>query len=224
MRSLTKLFGRSPFGLLQTHMKTVKDCVDKVPDLFKQLEKGDQEAINQTAREISKLEHVADMTKNDMRKNLEKGMFLPVDRGRLLEILTIQDNLADKAEDIGHLLTVRAAQIPPGLVEDFRAFLAKNLECFQMAFLIIDQLDELMEYTFGGREAIKVNQMVDEVAYKEHEADKLQLTLLRNLFNSEAAIDFRDFILIKQVITEISNLSNLSEKLAYRVRLMLDIK
>jgi len=188
------------------------------------LEKNDFEGISRTAKEISNLEHVADLTKNDIRLNLPKGLFLPVDRGNLLEILSLQDSLADKAEDIGMLLTLKQVKLPEDLKILFKTFLAKNLEAFQKANEIINQLDELLEYSFGGREAIKVNELIDEVAFKEHEADKLQHELVKLLFNLNLSIPFQDFILLKQLIGEISSISNLSEKLAYRIRIMLELK
>jgi len=224
MRTIAGLFGKSPFTPLQRHMQSVRECIDKVPVLFEELEKNDFEGISRTAKEISNLEHVADLTKNDIRLNLPKGLFLPVDRGNLLEILSLQDSLADKAEDIGMLLTLKQVKLPEDLKILFKTFLAKNLEAFQKANEIINQLDELLEYSFGGREAIKVNELIDEVAFKEHEADKLQHELVKLLFNLNLSIPFQDFILLKQLIGEISSISNLSEKLAYRIRIMLELK
>ena len=224
MRTIAGLFGKSPFTPLQRHMQSVRECIDKVPVLFEKLEKNDFEGISRTAKEISNLEHVADLTKNDIRLNLPKGLFLPVDRGNLLEILSLQDSLADKAEDIGMLLTLKQVKLPEDLKILFKTFLAKNLEAFQKANEIINQLDELLEYSFGGREAIKVNELIDEVAFKEHEADKIQHELVKSLFNLNLSIPFQDFILLKQLIGEISSISNLSEKLAYRIRIMLELK
>ncbi len=224
MRTIAGLFGKSPFTPLQRHMQSVRECIDKVPVLFEELEKNDYEGISRTAKEISNLEHVADLTKNDIRLNLPKGLFLPVDRGNLLEILSLQDSLADKAEDIGMLLTLKQVKLPEDLKILFKTFLAKNLEAFQKANEIINQLDELLEYSFGGREAIKVNELIDEVAFKEHEADKIQHELVKSLFNLNLSIPFQDFILLKQLIGEISSISNLSEKLAYRIRIMLELK
>ncbi|MFQ5335887.1 MAG: TIGR00153 family protein [Flavobacteriales bacterium] len=224
MRTIAKLFGKSPFTPLQRHMQSVLECVDKVQVLFEQLAAGDCNGIAKTAKEISNLEHVADLTKNEIRNNLPKGLFLPVDRGNLLEILSLQDSIADKAEDIGMLLTLRQVVLPDELKKEFGTFLNKNLEAFHKAYNIIDQLDELLEYSFGGREAVKVNEMVDEVAFNEHEADKLQHRLVKSLFNLSESIPYQDFILLKQMMEEISAISNYSEKLAYRVRFMLDIK
>ena len=224
MRTISKLFGKSPFTPLQAHMRNVAECINKTKELFGLMEKGDYDGVFELAKIISKLEHNADLTKNDIRNNLPKGLFMAVDKGSILEILGIQDNIADKAEDIGILLTFRNLTMPPELKEPFNAFLEKNFQAFDVAFNIVDQLDELLDYTFTGMEALKVNEMVDDVALKEHEADILQRKLLQKLYNLDNEIPYQDFVMILQLIQECSAISNYSEKLGHRIRIMLDLK
>src|SRR3989344_2456887 len=100
MLTIARLFGKSPFAPLQTHMEKVSSCMSELPYLFKAILVQDQEAISDIAAKISKLEHEADLTKNDIRNHLPKSLFLLVDREALLEILSLQDALADQAEEI----------------------------------------------------------------------------------------------------------------------------
>src|ERR1700743_1238452 len=103
MRTIVNLFGRSPFAPLRHHMETVAMCVYLLSDLFQALQKQDKEALQKIASSIQSYEHEADRTKNDIRNHLPKSLFLPIDRTQLLEILTLQDRLADKAEDVSVL-------------------------------------------------------------------------------------------------------------------------
>lgn len=224
MRTIAKLFGRSPFGPLQSHMEKVAECVELVPGLFDALLRADQEKLEALAQEISHREHAADQVKNDIRNNLPKRLFLPVDRGALLELLAVQDSLADHAEDIGVLLTFGKLEMPGELRVKFQPFLEKNLEAFEAARQIVQELDELVESSFGGPEAEKVKQMVEEVALKEHEADVLQRELIRQMYAQADQMGFVQFYLWNQVFQAVACLSNLSEKLALRLRMMLEIK
>jgi predicted phosphate transport protein (TIGR00153 family) len=224
MLTLLKLFGRSPFAPLRIHMDKVANCVEKVPDLFFALQSDDQQKVHQLAKEISDLEHEADLTKNDIRNHLSKGLFFLVDRSDLLEILSIQDSIADKAEDISVLLTIRPLKIEPSFQEDFQFFLQKNMEAFQITRQIIQELNELLETSFGGLEAEKVKEMVEQVAFKEHEADLLQMSLLKKLFNSENELPYPVFHLWLKIFEEIGWLSNLSETLSNRIRMLLEVK
>ena len=224
MRTMAKLFGRSPFGPLQAHMDGVAECVAMAGEALAAMQRGDHAEVERLAPEVSKCEHEADLVKNDIRNHLPRSLFLPVDRANLLEILSIQDNLADKAEDIAILLTFKALTVPEALRARFAAFLEKNIAAFEAVRRIVHQLDELLESSFGGAEAEKVKAMVEQVALLEHEADLVQRELVKLLYANEDQMTYGTFDLWMKLISEIADLSNYSEKLAYRVRMTLERK
>jgi uncharacterized protein len=221
---IINLFGRSPFAPLQSHMEKVASCVYLVNDLFASLEKKDYQAVEQIAGKISELEHQADLTKNDIRNHLPRSLFLPIDRGYLLEILSTQDKIADKAEDIAVLSTLKTIEILPTFKEELKDFLNKNIEAFDGVFLIIKEMHELLESSFGGMEAEKVHSMVERVAFKEHEVDVIQRKLLKKLFMAENEMSYSTFHLWQKIFEALAAISNLSENLAFRVRMTLELK
>lgn len=224
MLTILNLFGRSPFAPLQTHMENVSRCVHKLPELFQALESQDFNATERIADEISEIEHQADLVKNDIRNHLPKTLFLPIDRAQLLEILAIQDQIADKAEDVAVLSMLKPLEIFPAFKEEFKVFLQQNLDAFNGAERIVKELHELIESSFGGREAEKVRLMVDEVAYREHKVDLTQRQLLKILFKSDTQMTFTSFYQWQKIIENVASISNLSENLADRIRMTLDIK
>jgi predicted phosphate transport protein (TIGR00153 family) len=224
MRNIFNLFAKSPFAPLQSHMEKVSTCVHLLPSLFDALKVGDQGLAEKIAAEISLKEHEADITKNDIRNHLPKSLFLALDRGSLLDILTMQDSIADRAEDVAVLTSLKPIKLLPAFQASFDIFLKKNLECFDGASAIIHELHELLESSFGGIEADKVRTMVEAVAYREHEADVLQRTLLKDLFAAENELTLSSFHLWQRIIENLSDLSNISEKLAYRIRMTLELK
>jgi predicted phosphate transport protein (TIGR00153 family) len=224
MLTILSLFGRSPFAPLQSHMESVARCVHKLPALFEALENKDYELLERIAEEISELEHNADLIKIDIRNHLPRSLFLPIDRGNLLGILALQDDIADKVEDVAVLCTLKPLELFPAFKEEFKVFLSKNIETFDGAQLIIKELHELLESSFGGIEAEKVKSMVEHVAYKEHEVDLMQRHLLKRFFQAEDQLTFITFHQWQKLFENIATLSNLSENLAYRVRMTLDLK
>jgi predicted phosphate transport protein (TIGR00153 family) len=224
MRTFAKLFGRSPFVPLQTHMQKVAACVDKTVELFKAFSVGDFDEVEKLADIISHLEHEADQVKHDIQDHLPNGLFLAVDRARILEILATQDNIADKCENVAIQTTLKRLDVPEDMREDFEAFLEKNVEAFHTARQIIEQLDELLETGFGGVEAERVKQLVMDVSYQEHEGDLLQRKLLRTLYSLDDQFSGASFYLWSQIIRQVAELSNLSERLANRVRVTLELK
>ncbi len=224
MSVLANLFRKSPFTPLQTHMERVVKCVHRMQDLYDAHFQGDFEQVNKLAEEISELEHLADIAKNEIRNNLPRGLFLPVNRGDLLEILSLQDSIADKAEDVAILMTLKPLpQIEP-LKEDMKKFMLKNIQAVEKTHDIIREMDELLESAFGGTEAEKVIRMVEEVAFMEHEADIMQHKILKELFSMEDTLSYSSFYLWINILQTMASLANLAEKLANRVRMLLEVR
>lgn len=224
LKTILGIFGRSPFTSLHAHMEIVNNCVQLLPSLFDAMKNRDYPKLENIAEKIYELEHHADLTKNDIRNHLPKNIYLPIERQHLLDILSLQDDIADKAQDIGVLANLKHLEILPSFKNEFDQFLAKNLESFQGARLIINEMHELLETSFGGLEAEKVRTMVDKVAFKEHEVDLIQRKLLKNLFQSENEMTYTTFYLWQKIFAATGSISNLSEKLANRVRLTLELK
>jgi predicted phosphate transport protein (TIGR00153 family) len=224
MRTIAKLFGHSPFVPLQGHMAKVAACIHLIRPATEAFLVGDQEKVSKLAEQVSTLEHAADEAKYDIKNGVRKGLFMPVERARLLEIASIQDALADKAENYVVLLTLKSMVAPPAFVDDFKAFLDKNLEAFEAVYEIVHQFDELLESSFGGVEAQRVSQMVHHVAVIEHEADLIQRTLLKHLFGCEQELTHGEFFLWMQIFRQIGELANISESLANKIRSILELK
>jgi predicted phosphate transport protein (TIGR00153 family) len=205
-------------------MEEVTECVNLLNDLFDALLKKDFDKLEQIAEKISKQEHKADLTKNDIRNHLPKSLFMPIDRGSLLEILSLQDTIADKAEDVAVITTLKRIEMPKSLVPDFKEFLAKNIETFHGARKIIKEMHELLESSFVGVEAEKVRQMVHHVSTLEHETDLVQRKVLKSLLMAENEMSYTTFYLLQKILEALGSISNLSENLALRVRMTLELK
>lgn len=218
MRSIAKVFGRSPFVPLQTHMEKVAECVGLVPGILAAYFEGRSPLVAELADQLSTLEHEADVIKDDIRNSLPRGLFLPVDRGHLLTILLHQDALANLAENVGVLLTLKQAATYPGLRELIEGFAGKCIEAFEQARLIIGELDELLETGFGGAEATKVKEMIDRVSRLEFEADRMQHDVVKGLLSHEEELSYGDFFLWARVSRQIGHLADRSDNLAAAVR------
>ena len=224
MLNIARLFGKSPFAPLQSHMKKVSLCIERLSDTFNAFAKMDMEKIEKLVTDLSRMEHEADLSKNDIRNHLPKSLFLPIDRAHFLEILSVQDSIADKAEDVGILLTLRSLEPFLNFHADLLTFFKKNELVFLDAKHIIEEIDELLESSFGGLEAEKVKTMVEQTALKEYEADKMRRTLMRQLFTHGDTLSLPVFHLWMRLIEEVGAIAHLSERLANRIRMILELK
>ncbi len=224
MLTIAKLFGKSPFAPLQAHMEKVAVCIGKLSECFDHLENISQAELEQASHIISKLEHEADLSKNDIRNHLPNSLFLPMDRSHFLEILSTQDKIADQAENLATFLTLIPLSKIGTLVQDLQKLFHKSKDVFNSARQIIQEIDELLESSFGGLEAEKVKSMVEHTATKEEEVTHLQKTLLRKLFTEGSHLNAASFQHWYTLINEIGLIAQYSERLANRIRMVLELK
>lgn len=217
MSTIGKLFGRSPFGQLQTHMQQVAKCVHRMEDALTALVEGRFSELDDLAYEVSKLEHQADEIKSDIRNSLMKRFFMPIDRAEILEIVSQQDSLADTAEDVCKVITFKELKFFDGVKDDFREFVKLNIKAYDVVASMIEELDELMESGFGGIEGERMRALAQDVAFAEHQADVVQVRLLKTLYANDANMSVGQFHLWMRLTRILSRISNVSENLANRI-------
>ncbi|HRD90055.1 MAG TPA: TIGR00153 family protein [Accumulibacter sp.] len=218
---MAALFGKSPFKPLQQHMRCVIDCVREVPPLFEALIGGDQGQLDGQKAKIFAKENEADAIKNELRDHLPRSMLLAVDRRDLLELLAMQEAIADVAQDIAGLLVERRMEVPEGMAEPLLRFVARCVAACEQAHMIIEQLDELLETGFRGREVERVEAMILELGHMETDTDLMGISLSRALFAQEDSIKPVSVMFWYQLIQWLGNLADYAEKVGDRLRVMI---
>lgn len=224
MSTIGKLFGRSPFGQIQQHMDQVSKCIHKMSEAIDVVKAGRFQELERFSVEVSQLEHQADQIKDDIRGRLLKRVFMPINRSEVLEILSLQDSLADTAEDICKVLTLKSLPMPEDLKQDFDQFVEHNLQAFNIVANVIGQLDELIESGFGGVEAERIRGLAKDAAFAEHQADLIQLQLLKKIYAHDGDMTVGEFHLWMRLTRLLSRISNVSENLANRILKTLSLK
>jgi len=215
------LFGKSPFPALQDHMRAVLECARDVIPLFNALVAEDLAAVQRAQQRISAAEARADKIKNEIRLAMPKSLFMPVDRRDLLELLDLQDSVADTAEDIADLLLERQMKAPPFLQPGLLALVKRCVETCEQAAQVIEEFDELLETGFRGREASLVEAMLAELNAMEHETDVLGAEVSRTLFSHEKQLHPVDAIMWYRLVEWVGDLADFANKSGNRVRLLI---
>ncbi len=219
--AFTNLFGRSPFKPMQEHIGVASRCAALVPDLFEALSAGDRDRVVSIKDQIDDLEQQADDIKNELRAHLPKSLLLPVDRRDLLEVLDMQDSIADTAQDIAGLLFERPMEIPENMGEPLLALTRRCVDACDQAVMIIGELDELVETGFRGRESDRVSKMVADLNKIESDTDEMGAALTRRLFAQEDEMKPVSVMFWYQLIQWIGDLADYAEKVGNRLRLLL---
>jgi len=218
---IAALFARSPFKPMQQHMDVVNDCVALVPALFDALIAGDKTALTETREAIFAKESEADRIKHEVRLHLPRSLFLPVDRRDLLEVLEVQDAIADTAQDIAGLLLQREMTVPDDMQADLTQLVRRCVDACAQSKAIIGELDELVETGFRGPEADRVEEMVEELNRIETETDDLAIALAQSLFKQEDAMSPVSVMFWYRLIQWIGNIADNAEKVGDRLLLLI---
>ena len=219
-RNLSGLFGRSPFEPMQEHGERVMETVQFLRPLFESLDKGDEERFNELCESINHAEHEADIVKNRFRSETPKWLFLPVNRRDLLELISTQDSLADKVQDVAVLLGMRHLKIHKDMKEGLFEFIDRVLDTCNKSSEIINRLDEILESSFGGREAERVIAMISELGEIEHESDEAGKRVAKKIFELEDKLDPVTVIMWSRVLTRVGDVANHAENIGNHIRLL----
>lgn len=220
-RHLSGLLRGSPFKPIQVHMRVVFSCVCLIPPLFDAVYREDNTQVFEFATQIKDLETEADKLKSTFRLNMPKSLFLPVDRKDLLSLIGDQDKIADTAEDIGKTFLCREMVVPEQLKPLLDELLEGTIEIAAAAKEMIEQLDELLEVGFAGRELEKVSKMIAGVRRSEHNIDGIMHRIKKKLFSLEKDLDAVSVMFWYQIIDLLGLISDQSENLADRLLLFL---
>lgn len=220
-RHLSGLLRGSPFKPIQEHMRVVFSCVCLIPPLFDAVYREDNESVVDFAGQIKQLETEADKMKSTFRLNMPKSLFLPVDRKDLLSLIGDQDKIADTTEDIAKTFLFREMTVPTEIKGLLDELLEGTMEIAAAAKDMIEQLDELLEVGFAGRELDKVSRMIAGVRRSEHSIDEIMHRIKKKLFSIEKELEPVSVIFWYQMIDMVGIISDQSENLADRLLLFL---
>ena len=215
------LFGRSPIGPMQQHIAKAHECAANLVPFFEAIMAEDWAKVEQVQQEMSRLEHEADKLKKSVRLHLPKSLFLPVPRSDLLELLSVQDKVANRAKDIAGLMLGRQMVIPQPLQPLVRIYVQRSVDASAQALKAMNELDELLETGFAGREAVLVENLIQELGSIENDTDRLQIEVRRNLFKLEKDLPPVDVMFLYQIIDWIGDVADRAQRVGNRLEQLL---
>jgi len=215
------VFAKSPIKPIEEHITKVHEASATLMDFFQHVFKKEWQQAEQVRLQIRTLERQADVMKRDIRIQLPRGLFLPVERTDLLELITQQDKIANKAKDIAGRIIGREMDIPSEIQDDFLIYLSRCIDATKQASNAINELDELLETGFRGREVILVEKMLVELDAIEQDTDEMQIKLRRQLREIEGEMNPIDAMFLYKIIEWVGDLADIAERVGARLELML---
>ncbi|MCH7899109.1 MAG: TIGR00153 family protein [Proteobacteria bacterium] len=218
---LANIFGSSPVQPLEKHIDISYCCAKQLRAFFRAVVKDDWDTATSVRSEIERLEHEADDLKKAIRLSLPKSLFMPVPRQDLLELLLVQDKIANRTKDVSGIVIGRRMLIPAEIAEQFLDFVDRNVDAAKQARKSVRELDDLFTVGFRGAEVDLVTALIEELDRIETDTDDKQAALRAALFKIEKDMDPIDAVFMYKVIELTGEIADMAERVGRRLELLL---
>ena len=218
---LANIFGSSPVQPLEKHIGIAFRCAKQLKAFFAAAVAGDWDKAAEVREEIERLEGEADDLKKAIRLRLPKSLFMPVPREDLLELLLVQDKIANRTRDVSGIVLGRKMHIPAEVADQFIEFVERNVDAAKQARKSVRELDELFTSGFRGAEVDLVSAMIEELDRIETDTDDKQAALRAAIFAIEDTLNPVDAVFIYKVIELTGEIADMAERVGRRLELLL---
>lgn len=215
------LFGKSPISPLQQHMTSVHSCISLLTSFMVAIDKREWEEAQKIRKEIGHKEGEADVLKKKLRSRLPSTFMMPFSRRDLLDLLLIQDSIANTTKDVAGLIINRKMTLPEEISADVIELTSVCIQTSAAALKAVNELDELMETAFGSRERKVVSSIIDEVNELESQSDKIQHEIRTKLFPLEEDYPPVDVMFYYRAVEWLGELADSAQKVGSRLEVLL---
>ena len=218
--ALSEVLSNSPLASLERHAEVCLDCVNKLEPYFEAALANQWGRAEKLQQEIARLEAVADDIKMDVRKNLPRGLWMSVSRPDLLELVRVQDKMANEAKDIAGLTLGRQLTFPKKLEKSLFKFIATVTDASAKAVEVVAATRELSRSAFSSRQVKAISAKCLLVEKIERRSDDLQSKLRAKLRIYEEDMSPIDAIFLYQVLSSIGEIADHAEKVSHRAQII----
>ncbi|NOZ64217.1 MAG: DUF47 domain-containing protein [Caldiserica bacterium] len=197
-------------SMIERYLKKTEECIEN----FKQaLETYFKKGISKEFDEIIEKTHIAESLADDIRREIELSLYekslIPESRGDILGILESTDKVLNKAQSVLYQIQTESLRMPEFLKEDFAQLTDINAEAFKDVARAIRILFEDLR---------GVRDITNEIDKKESSSDRLEREMIKKIFSSP--IEIGEKILLKELVIETGNISDLSENVGDRLSIV----
>ena len=190
------------------------DKIRETVEMFrKTIEKYFDTGVSREFKEMIETVHLSESMADDIRREIELEMYqkslIPESRGDVLGLIESTDAVLNKAQSVLYQIETESLAIPGELKEDFMKLINNNIAAFESAI-------EGFRILFSSLKDVR--EKVQEVDKRESSSDRMERDLIRKIFAGN--YDIGQKILLKDLIIEIGNISDMSETVTDRLNIV----
>jgi len=201
-------------------MEVSKNITEELINFLESAVNSDWNKATESRKVISQLENEADVLKAETRGLLTKSLFLAVPREDILDLIRLADDIPNTVKDISGLMIGRQMEIPAEISASFMLFAKESASITNTAGEAVDHIDELVQFSFGGNAADKMQGLITKLDLLENKNDQTEVTLRAELFAIEKDLPPVNVMFLYDIINKIGELSDRSQQVGHRISLI----
>ncbi|MBO6557281.1 MAG: TIGR00153 family protein [Pseudomonadales bacterium] len=202
------LFEKSPLAPVQEHLTQCGICTTTLRSCFEAAFVEDWETVEKLYHDISMAEQEADTLKRELRTTVSRSLLMPISREDLLELVGVQDRIANVAQDIAGLVLGRKMAFPNQLHDGLTRFLTETSHSLAIAQNALEDLVGLAKMGFTDKALESIDREVEKLHESERTADALQREVRSELFKIETELNPVDVMFIYRILEHIGEVSD----------------
>ncbi len=219
--SIMELFGQSPITPLEEHMDKVARCVKLLAPFMQAVRAGEWDKARELRDSIATIEREADNLKRELRLHLPKSLFMPIARTDLLEMITMQDRIANKTKDIAGIVLGRRMSLPESVWPRYEELMSVSMQTVGKAAEAIQELEQLLEAGFRGIEVKRVEEMIVDVDRLEHDSDDCQSQVYNAIFAIESELAPIDVVFLYRLVEWTGDIADKAQNVSGQLNVMI---
>lgn len=206
-----------PFQMMYQHALAVQASMTHLSLLFDSIRQKDVQAAQTALSNVALYEQKADQIKRNIRKLLNERIFIPVSRRDLLEVLLLQDSIANKIEDISGLFFARNMTVLPAWESSWDLFLETMTRAVALVVQLSEDLSHIIEAGFQSRMQKIMMETVAHLDDCEHQHDQLLKKMRKELYDAESTLKMIDIWFYYQLLDRMGDVTDLARRLGFQL-------
>ena len=207
----------SPFHIMHKHALALQSVMEGLIEIFKYKNLNDEKKRLQSYENVIYYERHADTLKKHLRKFLTDDVFLPVSHRDLLDVILLQDAIANKIKDIAGLFFSRDMYILEVWEDTWQVF----LDTLELSVRLVVQLNEdlvhMLEAGFHSRMQQVLFDTVEQLDKCESDHDQLLVILRRQLYACEKDMAPIDVWFYYQFLERMGTVTDIARRLGFQL-------
>jgi hypothetical protein len=170
---------------------------------------------------VQNLEYEADLIKIAIREHMPTTLYLPIPTSNIYEFLREMDSVADCAENVADLLTLRRTVIPQEVRKDFVKHVDTVIRTVNTLMVSIERVSTLYKTGFDEKKKAELLKQLFRVSEMEWKADTIKRQTRKKIYELEHEVALLALHHLLDILHETDEIADHAENVEARLRTIL---